>query len=270
MLVFDLDGTVVWQNDHKTITDKTFEAIEYAAEKGVVVVIATGRMLSGIQDFLKENKNIKYLITTNGSKLINLENKEVMYCNPLSYSKVKELSEKAEELGLFYELYCDGKSYAPRKNKENIRSYNIHKEWFDMLNDRPIPFENLEDLIIRDKKEVEKFNMLSIPYEDYNKVWDEFKKIDGINQVSSIKINIEINNETTSKWAALKHLLQVTGIKEDEVMTIGDSGNDYEMIKRAGLGVAMGNAFDEVKGVAKYITDDDNEDGFAKAVYKFI
>jgi hydroxymethylpyrimidine pyrophosphatase-like HAD family hydrolase len=88
--------------------------------------------------------------------------------------------------------------------------------------------------------------------------------------VSSIKINIEINNETTSKWAALKHLLQVTGIKEDEVMTIGDSGNDYEMIKRAGLGVAMGNAFDEVKGVAKYITDDDNEDGFAKAVYKFI
>lgn len=270
MLVFDLDGTVVWQKDHKTITEKTFEAIEYAAQKGVIVVIATGRMLSGIQQYLTDNKNIKYLITTNGSKLINLENKEVMYANPLSYEKVKELSNKAEELGLFYELYCDGKSYAPRKNKENILSYNIHKEWFDMLNDRPIAFETLEDLLIKDKKQVEKFNMLSIPYDKYDKVWNEFKKIRGINQVSSIKINIEINNETTSKWEALQYLIKYLGLKDEEVMTIGDSGNDYEMIKKAGLGVAMGNAFDEVKDVAAYVTDSDEKDGFAKAVYKFI
>ena len=61
LLVFDLDGTVVWERDHKTITDKTFEAIKYAADKGVIVMIATGRMLSGIQDFLVENKNIKYV-----------------------------------------------------------------------------------------------------------------------------------------------------------------------------------------------------------------
>ena len=53
-------------------------------------------------------------------------------------------------------------------------------------------------------------------------------------------------------------------------MAIGDSGNDYEMIKNSGIGVAMGNGFDEVKEVAKFITECDDEDGFAKAVYKFI
>ena len=63
-----------------------------------------------------------------------------------------------------------------------------------MLNNRPIPFETLEELILVNKKEVEKFNMLSIPYDMYDKVWEEFSKIKGINQVSSIKINIEINN----------------------------------------------------------------------------
>ena len=270
LLVFDLDGTVVWEKDHKTITDKTFEAIKYAADKGVIVMIATGRMLSGIQDFLVENKNIKYLITTNGSKLIDLSTREVLFSNPLSYDKVEELSEKAEELGLFYELYCDGQSYAPRKNKENILKFNIHKEWFNMLNERPIAFENLEDLILKEKKEVEKFNMLSIPYEMYDRVWEEFSKIKGINQVSSIKINIEINNETTSKWSAIKVLTEKLGIKDSEIMTVGDSGNDYEMIKKAGIGVAMGNGFDEVKKVANYITDYDYNDGFAKAVYKFI
>lgn len=270
LLVFDLDGTVVWEKDHKTITQKTFDAIEYAAKKGVTVMIATGRMLSGIQDFLVNNPNIKYLITTNGSKLIDLSSKEVMFSNPLSYEKVKELANKAEELGIFYELYCDGKSYAPRKNKENILSFNIHKEWFDMLNNRPIPFETIEDLIIVDKKEVEKFNMLSIPYGMYDKVWDEFSKIKGINQVSSIKINIEINNETTSKWSAIKVLANKLGIKDEEIMAIGDSGNDYEMIKNSGIGVAMGNGFDEVKEVANYVTECDCEDGFANAIYKLI
>ena len=139
-----------------------------------------------------------------------------------------------------------------------------------MLNERPIAFENLEDLMLKGKKEVEKFNMLSIPYEMYNRVWEEFGKIKGINQVSSIKINIEINNETTSKWSAIKVLTEKLGIKDSEIMTVGDSGNDYEMIKKAGIGVAMGNGFDEVKKVANYITDFDYNDGFAKAVYKFI
>lgn len=270
LLVFDLDGTVVWEKDHKTITEKTFEAIEYAAKKGVIVMIATGRMLSGIQDYLINNKNIKYLITTNGSKLIDLQANKILYSNPLSFEKVQELAKKADDLGLFYELYCDGKSYAPRKNKENILSFNIHKEWFDMLNNRPIPFETLEELILVNKKEVEKFNMLSIPYDMYDKVWEEFSKIKGINQVSSIKINIEINNETTSKWSAIKVLAKELDIKENEIMAIGDSGNDYEMIKNSGIGVAMGNGFDEVKEVAKFITECDDKDGFAKAVYKFI
>ena len=98
-----------------------------------------------------------------------------------------------------------------------------------------------------------------------------FFKIKQLFNISiNIKINIEINNETTSKWSAIKVLTEKLGIKDSEIMTVGDSGNDYEMIKKAGIGVAMGNGFDEVKEVANYITDFDYNDGFAKAVYKFI
>ena len=84
------------------------------------------------------------------------------------------------------------------------------------------------------------------------------------------KINIEINDENTSKWEAIKCLCKKLHINEDEVMTIGDSGNDYEMIKRAGLGVCMKNGFDEVKDVSDYVTDGIEEDGFYKAVKMFI
>ena len=68
--------------------------------------------------------------------------------------------------------------------------------------------------------------------------------------------------DKTSKWNAILDLCNKLKIKPEDVMTIGDSGNDYEMIKKAGIGVAMGNAFDEVKDVANCITDSINEDGF--------
>ena len=268
LLAFDLDGTII-KDDRKTITDKSIEAIKYAASKGVKIVIATGRMVSAIPAEIMNLDCIDYVVSTNGASLVDNKTGEVMYKSGLNYKKVDELAKLAERLGIFYELYCGGKSYAPKINKDNIDKFNIHEEFFDLLNDRTIPFESLEEL---ENKviEVDKFNMLSIPYDRYAEVWDAFAKIKGINQVSSIKINIEINSDETSKWNAIKELCNKINIDTNSVMTIGDSGNDYEMIKNAGLGVCMGNGFDEVKNASKYITKSIDEDGFEYALRKFI
>lgn len=268
LLAFDLDGTIV-KADQKTITERSIQAIEYVANKGIDLIIATGRMYSSLPKELIRNKNISYFITSNGAKLYSAKTGEMLYRSSLNYSKVRELSNLADELELFYELYCDGKSYAPRKNKENIYKYHISERFFEILNTRPISFETLDELENKGK-EVEKFNMLSIPSVKYEKVWDAFLKIKGINQVSSIKVNIEINSEKTSKWNAIKELCNIKKIKYDEVMTIGDSGNDYEMIKNAGFGVAMGNGIDEVKNVAKYVTKGIEEDGFYEAIVSLL
>ena len=268
LLAFDLDGTVI-MDDHTTITDKSLEAIKYAKEKGVVIVIATGRIVSALPDKIDIKNDVDYIITANGARLQEAKTMDVIVNSGLNYKKVEELSQLAEKLGIFYEIYCNGKSYAPRKNKNNIDKFNIHEEFYDILNMRPIAFDTLEELESQGLK-VEKFNMLSIPFDRYDEVWKEFSNIKGINQVSSMKINIEINDENTSKWEAIKCLCKKLHINEDEVMTIGDSGNDYEMIKRAGLGVCMKNGFDEVKDVSDYVTDGIEEDGFYKAVKMFI
>ena len=268
LLAFDLDGTII-KEDRMTVTNKSIEAIKYAADKGVKIVIATGRMISAIPREILELECIDYVITANGARLTNIKTGEVIHKSGLNYTKVDELSKIAEHLGIFYELYCDGKSYAPKKNKDSIESFNIHEEFFDLLNNRTIPFDNLNELE-RKQIEVEKFNMLSIPYDRYNEIWEAFSKVKGINQVSSIKINIEINSEETSKWNAIKALCNKINIDTKCVMTIGDSGNDYDMIKNAGLGVCMGNGFDEVKLASKYVTKSIDEDGFDYAIRKFI
>lgn len=267
LLAFDLDGTIV-KEDHTTITKKSLEAIRCAKNKGIVTVIATGRIVSALPDSINVDRDIDYIITANGARTQNAKTKEIMNKSGLNYKKVDELTRLADKLGIFYELYCDGKSYAPRKNKENIDSFNIHDRFYELLKNRPMPFEDISDL--EDKGlTVEKFNMLSIPYDRYNEVWNAFTNIKDINQVSSIKINIEINSHTTSKWNAIQYLCKTLNIDTNDVMTIGDSGNDYEMIKNAGLGVCMGNGFDEVKDVAQYVTSSIEEDGFYKALKRY-
>lgn len=81
---------------------------------------------------------------------------------------------------------------------------------------------------------------------------------------------LEIVPKGTDKWEGVKRLLKGTDIKEHNVMAIGDGTNDIEMIKGSGLGIAMGNAKDEVKVIADIIVDTNDRDGLADAINAFV
>jgi Cof subfamily protein (haloacid dehalogenase superfamily) len=80
----------------------------------------------------------------------------------------------------------------------------------------------------------------------------------------------EIVHTAVSKWNAIQHLMSLWNIQASEVMAIGDHENDLSMITAAGVGVAMGNAPDNVKALANYVTDPVGEDGAANAIEKFV
>ena len=143
LLAFDLDGTIV-KDDQRTITEKSIEAIRYAKEKGVVVVIATGRIASGLPKAINVDKYIDYVVTANGARLQQVGVDKPLYKSGLNYKKVDELAALAERLGIFFELYCDGKSYALRKNIENIDSFRIHERFYKILSMRPTPVDSIQ------------------------------------------------------------------------------------------------------------------------------
>lgn len=87
---------------------------------------------------------------------------------------------------------------------------------------------------------------------------------------SSFAHNYEIGGETTSKAEALRFLMKKLGLNSSQLMACGDSPNDEEMIKLAEIGVVMGNASEEMKARADYVTDSNAEDGVAKAIEKFV
>jgi hydroxymethylpyrimidine pyrophosphatase-like HAD family hydrolase len=79
-----------------------------------------------------------------------------------------------------------------------------------------------------------------------------------------------VNKKGANKGLGLLHLGEILGIKREEIMACGDSFNDLEMLVEAGIGVAMGNAEEDLKTVADYITDTNDNDGVAKAIEKFV
>ena len=94
--------------------------------------------------------------------------------------------------------------------------------------------------------------------------------IDNATVTSSLDNNWEIGGATTSKANALAQLQKMLGISREEMMACGDSPNDIDMLKEAGISVAVGNAKEPVKQMASYISTSNNEDGVARAVEKFV
>ena len=79
----------------------------------------------------------------------------------------------------------------------------------------------------------------------------------------------EVTNQNANKWTAIQYLADKLGMEENQIICIGDNINDYEMVKNAGVGIAMKNSALEKQKIADYITEDNNSDGVGKAIYRY-
>lgn len=262
LIALDMDGTLL--NEDKEISLRNKVAIKKAREKGVKVVISTGRPISGIKKYMEQlgmNKEDDYAIVFNGSRIQKAKTGEVIFNRSLKGRELKELHRLSEKLNLNIHAF-DGETCIT--NRENYYS-NMEAEW-NGVDLKVVDFEDYDDeheivkAIMVEKPEIlEKAEKL-IPAEFYEKY----------TIVKSAPFFLEFIEKNSNKGEGVKALANHMGITMDNVICIGDAENDLHMIKYAGLGVAMGNAFEEVKKEADIITGTNQEDGVALVIEKFI
>ena len=263
LCTIDLDGTLFDKN--KNISNENKLAIAKAKENGCKIVIATGRPIHGIIRVLEELnlfQNDDYVISYNGAKVFStLEGNEV-YSSTISGKTVKELYQESKRLKVNFHAF--------RKNEELIT--DVHNPYTDVEKN----INHIEDILvdfnnIKDDDEFLKCMMVSAEENVTNAMKNLNPKY--YNQycvVRSAGIFLEFLNKKTNKGTALEELAKHLNIDMSETMAIGDAGNDLDMIAKAEVGVAMENAFDEIKKAANYITASNEESGVAKAINKFI
>jgi Cof subfamily protein (haloacid dehalogenase superfamily) len=259
MITIDVDDTLM--NDERMVTEDTKAALAEAVKQGVVVTLATGRMYASAKKVAQQvNLNVP-IITYQGSLVKNLLDEKVLYERSVPQGSVKMVFDYAEAHGLHLQVYHDDKLYAKEDNQK-IRDYST------MSN---IPYYIEPDFTQFLNKPLTKLLFFEEP-EFLDELGGTLRELlgDDVYITKSKPFFLEILHREGTKGHALEFLAEHFGCKLSEVIAIGDSWNDREMLEAAGLGVAMGNAVDSLKEIADYITLDNNEHGVKHVIDKFI
>lgn len=285
LIAIDLDGTML--NKYGIITQNTKDVIKKVQEKGIEVIIASGRPIDSIKTIAKEIESENYFISGNGAILYDIKKDEIIYENILKKAKTLDIIKICEENSIYYNIYTEKEILAKSLNY-NVLYY--YKENLDKEEKNKTHIKIVEDLYKYLEERNEKIIKITICDNNksiFNSILKKLKTIDDIEvlEVSHMSRKIirqgteevpieyfytEISAKNVDKWYAIQMLAEKLNIKKEEIVAIGDNVNDEKMIKEAGLGIAMGQSSPKITKISNYITNNNNEEGVANALKHII
>ncbi len=262
LIALDLDGTLY--NSKKEITPKTVEALKKAQDLGVHVILSSGRSHSGIMDAAKAinlPNYTGYISAFNGGKVVDVKTGEILLEKHIKHNDVEEIYKLSKTHKTNILVYIDEEIYSEFRDEYIDLEQKINR----------VKYNEVPNLLEVINKDVPKFILLeSGDYLDTVEpaVQEQLKGRFSVSR--SEPFFLEVMPFGIDKGTSLVMLCEKLGVDISEVIACGDSYNDLPMVKCAGLGVAMGNARDAVKEVAKFVTLSNDEDGIAHVLEKFV
>ena len=265
LLVLDIDGTLLDKNG--VISDEDRKALARVCDLGLPVSLSTGRVVTACSEIIRQLSLDSYHIFFDGALVINPSQGEEIYVQPIDKMLVKQANEFAHQNGINLEFYSADRYFVERETwASDIRRdfyhtppivVDISKLWQKeriikgVLTLRSPEEKAKAELLYLQFKDVLSFSLTKTP---------AYPEVDFINVLAP----------EVSKGEALQALASFLGIPLAEVVAIGDGPNDISLLASAGLAIAMGDAPDELKAVADYVTLDVDHNGLAEAIKKFL
>lgn len=259
-----MDGTLL--NNENDISERNRRAIEKAGDKGVYIVLATGRILKSALSYSRRLNLNKPIISCNGAVISDADGK-IIYESLLDRETTRKLIEIGNKNNIYYHIYTEDAFYSNVYVEEVLKFYQIGDSDNSQIDYHL--FEDPEEIINGDLN-IYKFFFLDQDEKKLEILRNQLSELDNISISSSWSNNVEVMGKNTSKGHGLKYLCERLNISQEEVIAIGDNENDLPMIDYAGMGVAMDNAIDKVKAVADIKTLKNDEDGVARIIEKYI
>lgn len=260
MLVLDIDGTLL-TSEH-IISEKTKNELKKLAQRGVYIVLASGRPTPGMLPLIKElelDQSTQYFISYNGAHLNHTQKEELLFADQLDAKTVANFLDIANQYNASLITYKADSLVVSIENEWSTLEARLNQLSTTVANDlsefaAPTP----KMIIANDEKPTRE----ALAYASA-KYGDDF-------QLSiSMPCFLEVTSKTVDKALTLQRLCNLLNIDIQDVVTCGDGGNDISMIQAAGTGVAMRNANETVKSHADYITASNDEDGIVEVIEKF-
>ena len=261
LIAMDLDGTL--NNDQKKITEKTRDALMLAQEKGVRLALASARPSPGLfreRDALRMQDFRGILMSYNGGRIVDAESGEVLFETAMDMEETRRVLRFLEGLPVT-PILDDGRQFY-------VTDKNGYKVDYECTNNRMecSEVENLADFL--------HFAPIKILMSaDPDRIHEIQKQIadflpDSLTVVQTAAFYLEVIPKIINKGQGICDICKTLGISADEVVSFGDAENDIPMLRAAGMGIAMGNADEQVKAAADMVTLGNNDDGIAHALEK--
>ncbi len=263
LIASDIDGTIVGMDN--TVCSDNLKAMQDISNSNINFVVSTGKTYPIIKQECSEFK-AGYGIFGNGNQIINLKTGEEIYRKDLSPEDISICIKLARKHNLHIHLYTENEIITEELLYMDLRNYKIKQQTNNGLIINVV--SNIETYLKENKKHILKLVISS--QKDISYLAKEIETLSNVKtyhipkygRYKDILINkeyeyLDIVPKDTNKNEALKILQKYLEVRDDEVLAIGDNVNDIDMIKNSGLGVAVENAYDEIKKVAKYTTTKD-------------
>jgi Cof subfamily protein (haloacid dehalogenase superfamily) len=249
---FDIDGTI-FSLKTKSIPKSTRRAIKNLREKGIKVIVATGRSINDLNHI----KNIEFdgFLTFNGGYCVTVDG-QVMFRKIINPADIKKLIDYSEESDVSFSLMYE----------DSVRISHESPKVLELYNHVDIPVPPVVDKENLDLENVLQVNVFIDPDTE-----ESFMREIMPNSLSSrwTPLFADVNPGGVSKQGGVEYFCTYFNIDLFETMAFGDGGNDISMLKAVKIGVAMGNAGDNVKEIADFITEDVDNHGIEKALIHF-
>lgn len=262
LVAIDMDGTLL--SSAHNVSSINQKALKIAHEKGIKVVLCSGRRILNLMDYARKlgiDGEEGFVVGNNGAGAMRIRDKKVVYKNFLTALEAKRIAEVCDSVNANYTVHTFDAAISPREN--------IYSKYEADLNDIPLTIMHPKDL----SDETMVTNILVLDEVD---ILNGYERIimDAFSQkyriIRTMPMYLEIMKKEVSKFKGIMAVADLYGIRENEIMSIGDAPNDLEMIAYAGVGVAMGNAQKVIKDAADYITLSNDEHGVAYAMNRFL
>ncbi|WP_312094519.1 HAD family hydrolase [Niallia sp.] len=280
-IVTDLDGTLL--NHESKISEQNLASLKKAQEKGVEVIVATGRNYPDVIDIFKDTGLKTWVIGANGATIHDPDGNRFDHL-PMDKQKAMKLLQWLEERDYYYEIFSDNYLYSPQRGRQLIEieldrlcTANPDINRADLEKHAVIQFSQTGFSFIDSYKEIENpainvYNILAFSY-DKQKLdagWETFRCDSSITLVTSGTYNFEFEHKEASKGNALVKLANHLGIELKAILAMGDSMNDLSMLEKVGYPVAMGNAREDVKNAAIEIAETNDQHGVANTISRLV
>lgn len=266
MVVSDLDATLLTKEKH--ISEKNIEAIRKAHGKGVIFVIATGRILRSAGVFAEIIGTKPPVAACNGAVLVDSDG-TLLLEEYMSFNQIENIAKIADKYNQYYHFYDKSNIYTKFDTNRFDKYYNSGENPSSKNVSLKSIYNSIDELD-NEKIKLYKALFISLDNEVLDMVEKDFSHYTNLSVTSSSRNNVEINKAGVSKGNAIKTLAERYGINRNEIIAIGDNRNDQSMLEFAGLGVAVENAATDTKALADIVTVSNEDSAVARIIEEYV